>query len=218
MRFKIWQLGLMVAGFATTVVALSSLVTAQKAEVNPEQLVSLRGTIIDLTCAAMGKATLGTWVNTGADHVMPDGTTQENCAAMCLRGGQPAALFSDGKITAVFACNPRGGGELKRVLPHGNAAPITRSLSAPVEVEGLWAGEGTNVFVPVRIRGTTINVETRYGRGGWHVVDCSREGIPFSDSDSLVPNGRGLSSSDFEYWIEFHRKRGQILRAQPGGE
>ncbi len=182
MKFKNSSCGLILVAFAITVVALSSFGTAQKVEVAEDQLVSLTGTVIDLTCAAMGKATQGTWINTGADHVMADGTTQENCAAMCLRGGQPAALFSDGKITAVFACNPRGGGKLKRVLPHGNAAPITRHLRGPVEVEGLWAGEGTNILVPVRMRAATVNVETRYANGGWHVVDCSREGVAFGDS------------------------------------
>lgn len=122
---------------------------AQMAE---PQMVTLKGTVIDLTCASKGKAMANSWMNTEQDHMMPDGNTQKSCATMCLMGGQPAALFADDKISAVFSCNPR--------------ATLAKFAAESVEVQGFWAGEGVDVkpFVPVKIRS---------GSGAWQDVDCA---------------------------------------------
>ena len=116
------------------------------------QTVTLKGTLIDLACAAKGQAMMGSWGNTGQDHMMPNGKTQKSCATMCLRGGQPAALFADNKVTAVFACNPR--------------ATLASYAADSVEVQGFWAGTGSDVkpFVPTKIRS---------GSGAWKDVDCA---------------------------------------------
>lgn len=116
------------------------------------QMVSLSGTIIDLTCASKGKAMMNAWKNTEQDHMMPDGKVQKDCATMCLKGGQPAALFSGGQITAVFACNPR--------------TTLSEFAAQTVEVQGFWAGDGKDVktFVPQKIRAK--------GSGSWKDVNC----------------------------------------------
>ena len=46
------------------------------------------------------------WRNVEDNHMMPDGE-MKSCATTCLKGGQPAALFSGGQITAVFSCSPQ---------------------------------------------------------------------------------------------------------------
>ncbi len=101
------SLGLAVWVFAITVLAVPFFGAGIKAQMEqlPER-VMVRGTVIDLNCASTGKALMGSWKNTELDHMMPDGTIQKNCLEMCLKGGQPAALFSRGQITAVLACNP----------------------------------------------------------------------------------------------------------------
>ncbi len=118
------------------------------------ETVTLKGKVIDLTCAAKGHAMMGSWHNAEqADHMSPEGK-QPNCAEMCLRGGQPAALFSSGKIQAVFACNPR--------------ATLANYAAQEVEVRGFWAAqakEGLSTFVPQKIR--------KAGSGDWQDVDCA---------------------------------------------
>ena len=108
------SLGLSVWVFAITVLAVSFFGVGIKAQTELPERVMVRGTVIDLSCASTGKALTGSWENTGLDHMMADGTIQKNCLEMCLKGGQPAALFSRGEITAVLACNPRGGGDIQR--------------------------------------------------------------------------------------------------------
>jgi len=122
------------------------------AQMGQPDMVSLRGTLIDLTCAAKGNAMMNSWANTKQDHMMPDGNVQKSCATMCLQGGQPAALFAGNQITAVLACNPR---------------PTLANYAAQnVEVQGFWAGAGSDVkpFVPMKIRS---------GSGSWQDVDCA---------------------------------------------
>ena len=137
-----------------------------QAQMKQPQTVVLKGRIIDLSCGAKGKERLGTWNNVGQDHVMADGRIQKDCATMCLMGGQPAALFSGNKVTAVLACNPRGSGASEHTL--------AKYASAPVEIQGYWVGSETEVkvFVPLQLRRTVLSIESRYGSGGWRDLDC----------------------------------------------
>lgn len=131
---------------------LLGMVAGVQAQMNEPEKVTLKGSVIDLTCASKGFAMSGKWVNAEEDHMMPDGKTQPSCATMCLRGGQPAALFDGNGITAVFACNPR--------------ATLANYASQEVEVQGYWAGDGkdVNTFVPLKIRA---------GSGSWQDVNCA---------------------------------------------
>jgi len=161
MRLKSFsKLGLMVTVFTLTLFLVSLFVTAQTQE--PETVV-IRGRVVDLTCAVKGKVMTEAWNNVGQDHMMADGNIQKGCAAMCLTGGHPAALFSDNAIKAVFACNPRGSGVSEYTL--------AKYAAAPVELQGYWASAG--VFVPQKVRRTTLSVESRYGSGGWRTLDCA---------------------------------------------
>jgi hypothetical protein len=174
LRYKSWsQLGFILCALAITVLAMFFLgtpATAQLdlAETKQPEAVVLKGRIVDLTCAVNGKIMTGTWNNVAADHKMADGNIQKACGTMCLKGGQPAALFSDNQITAVLACNPQGTEEAFYYL--------AKYLATPVEVEGHWAAGGadTKIFVPVRIRRGVLGLESRVGNrtGGWRVLDC----------------------------------------------
>ena len=153
MRFNNFsKRGLVMAAVALTVLAVSFFGTDVAAQMGQPETVSLRGTLIDLSCAAKGNAMMNSWDNTGQDHMMPDGNVQKSCATMCLMGGQPAALFADNQITAVLACNPR--------------ATLAAYAAQSVELQGFWAGAGSDVkpFVPTRIRS---------GSGAWEDVDCA---------------------------------------------
>ena len=150
----------MVTVVTLTLFMVSLFVKAQTQE--PETVV-IRGRVVDLTCAVKGKVMTEAWNNVGQDHMMADGNIQKGCAAMCLTGGHPAALFSDDRITAVFACNPRGSGVSEYNL--------AKYAAAPVELQGYWAS--ARVFVPHKVRRTTLSVESRYGSGGWRTLDCA---------------------------------------------
>ena len=123
-----------------------------QAQMGQPDMVSLKGTLIDLTCAAKGNAMMNSWGNTKQDHMMADGNMQKSCATMCLQGGQPAALFASNQVTAVLACNPR--------------PTLSKYAAQNVEVQGFWAGSGSDVkpFVPMKIRA---------GSGSWQDVDCA---------------------------------------------
>ncbi|MCH6569171.1 MAG: hypothetical protein IH794_03645 [Acidobacteria bacterium] len=123
-----------------------------EAQMGQPDTVSLKGTLIDLTCAAKGNAMMNSWGNTKQDHMMADGNVMKSCATMCLQGGQPAALFAGNQITAVLACNPRN--------------TLAQYAAQDVEVQGFWAGSGSDVkpFVPMKIR---------TGSGSWQEVDCA---------------------------------------------
>jgi len=122
------------------------------AQMKQPKEVTLSGTVIDLSCAAKGKAMMDSWKNTEDDHMMPDGNVQKQCATMCLKGGQPAALFAKGEIAAVFACNARG--------------TLSDFAAKSVNVQGYWAGDGNEVktFVPMKIRS---------GSGSYQDVNCA---------------------------------------------
>lgn len=115
---------------------------------------TLFGKLVDLTCAAKGRAMMDSWHNAeNNDHKTQDGIV-EACASACLKSGQPAALFNGKKITAVFTCDPK---------------PTLADYAArDVEVQGFWVGHKKDEvasFVPRKIRGKG---ETR-----WVEVDCA---------------------------------------------
>ncbi len=139
--------------FAVTAFAVSFFGAELQAQMKKPKMVTLSGTVIDLTCASKAKAMMDSWGNTKNDHMMPDGKVQKSCAVMCLKGGQPAALFSGRKIIAAFACNPR--------------ATLADFAAESVEVQGFWAGDGKDVktFVPQKIRAK--------GSSAWQDVNCA---------------------------------------------
>jgi hypothetical protein len=125
----------------TVAVATGAVAAPKKATVS--------GTVIDVTCASKAKAMMDSWANTKNDHMMPGGKTAPGCATMCLKGGQPAALFDGEKISAVFACNPR--------------ATLANFAAQEVDVQGFWGPN--NTFVPEQIRAK--------GSADWSAVDCA---------------------------------------------
>ncbi|MFQ5739225.1 MAG: hypothetical protein ACE5JX_09435 [Acidobacteriota bacterium] len=147
---------IVLSGLAATVLVSSFFVAdvqGQMMKMMKPKMVTLKGTVIDLTCSAKGKAMMNSWHNAKSDdHMTPDGP-KKTCATMCLKGGQPAALFSGDSITAVFACNPQ--------------ATLSNFAQDNVEVRGFWAGDGTSVktFVPQKIR--------KSGSGSWQDVNCA---------------------------------------------
>ncbi len=151
------------------VLATSFLRTRVQSKENDPPTVRLKGRVVDLTCAVKGRVAMGAWNNIAQDHMMEDGNLQKGCASLCLLGGQPAALFSDNKITAVFACNPRGSG----AAPH-QGYTLAGNVAQASEVEGYWLDDRaeTGLFVPLKIRRAILTAERRYGSGGWLELDC----------------------------------------------
>ena len=153
MKFNSSSKWALLISLAILVLATSFLGTRAKAQGNDPHTVILKGRIIDLTCAVKGKVAMGAWNN----------------IALCLLGGQPAALFSDNKITAVFACNPQGSG----AAPH-QGYTLAGNVAQASEVEGYWLDDNaeTGIFVPLKIRRAILTAERRYGSGGWLELDC----------------------------------------------
>ena len=128
------------------------LAISASAQMAGPKVVTLSGKVMDLTCAAKGKVMMDSWTNAENDeHKTPDGP-QPGCATMCLKGGQPAALFADGKIEAVFGCNPR--------------ATLADFAAKDVEVKGFWAGgKKDDIFIPQQI--------VAKGSSDWQEVNCA---------------------------------------------
>lgn len=116
------------------------------------KMATIRGTVVDLTCASKAYAMGMKWVNTKENHMLEGGKAEEKCATMCLQGGQPAAVFNGSTLTAVLACNPR--------------ATLAKYASKEVELQGFWAADDKDVktFVPQKVRA---------GSGAWTDVDCA---------------------------------------------
>ena len=126
---------------------IAGVVTAQMME---PKMTTIKGSIVDLTCASKGHATMGKWMNAKDDHMTPEGA-KKGCGTMCLKGSQPAGLFDGKTVTAVFACNP--------------AATLSAYSAKQVEVQGFWSGDDTlKSFVPAKIR---------EGSGAWKEVQCT---------------------------------------------
>jgi hypothetical protein len=121
------------------------------AQMGKPKMATLSGKVIDLTCSAKAKTMMNSWTNAENDeHMTPDGK-KPGCATMCLKGGQPAALFNGKDIVAVFGCNPR--------------ATLSNYAAKDVEVTGFWGGgKGAKTFIPQKIRS---------GSGEWQDVDCA---------------------------------------------
>ena len=125
---------------------VAGVATAQMME---PKMSTIKGSVVDMTCASKGHAMMGKWVNAKDDHMMPDGV-KKGCGTMCLQGSQPAGLFDGKTISAVFACNP--------------AATLSVYSGKQVEVQGFWAGsDAVKTFVPMKIR---------EGSGSWADVKC----------------------------------------------
>ena len=168
MRLSSWsKMTLLMFALAMSLLVMSFLRTRVEAQTNQPQTVTVGGWLLDLTCAVKGQIMTGAWDNIGQDHMMADGHIQKNCATLCLRGGQPAALFSANKITAILDCNPRGSG--------ASRSSLARFVAMEVEVQGYWADRAaeTPIFVPAKIRRGVLRARDRYSEsGGWRDVDC----------------------------------------------
>ena len=105
---------------------------------------TVKGKLIDLSCAQKGMVMMSSKYNAENDtHKTPKGDVAK-CGTMCLKGGQPAGLFSDGKVKAhmfqaglVIAFCLKGGdkeatdalmGVTKAVQKGGKVTPSVRNL------------------------------------------------------------------------------------------
>ncbi len=137
--------------FGLTALAVASLTFAREMQMKQPEMRTIKGTVIDLTCASKGHAMMGMWANAKDDHMMEDGKLQKGCGAMCLGSGQPAGLFDGKTVTAVFACNP--------------AMSLASLSGKDVEVQGFWAGgKDVKTFVPTKVR---------EGARAWADVTCA---------------------------------------------
>lgn len=135
------------------VVAICLMAASVYAQMMKEpEMKTIKGSVIDMTCASKGHAMSGMWGNAKDDHMMADGKMQKGCGTMCLKGlNQPAGLFDGKTVSAVFACNP--------------SLTLAEYSGKQVEVQGFWAGEDSvKTFVPAQIR---------EGSGAWKPVACS---------------------------------------------
>ena len=133
-----------VAVFALVFVLVAGVASAQ--EMKKPETVTISGKLVDLSCAAKGQTMMGSDNNAiNNDHMTPNGKV-ESCATMCLKGGQPAGIYSDGKLTATLLANA--------------SLNLYKFAAKDVEVQGFWAGkkkDKTATFVPakIRVKGTT---------------------------------------------------------------
>ena len=139
-------------GFALVVMAGVATGT-QAMEMAEPEIVTVSGKVVDVSCAVKGRAMMGNWGNVEQDHMTEEGH-QKNCATMCLEMGQPAGLFANDRLEAVFACNPR--------------ATLVEYAAEDVEVRGFWAGgpnDAARTFAPMQIRVA--------GSRDWKPVECA---------------------------------------------
>ena len=93
---------------------------------------------------------------TNDTHMTPKGP-KEACATMCLKSGQPAGLYSDGKITATLLADA--------------SKNLYKFAAQEVDIEGFWAGKEDNevkTFVPSKIRAKGGKKWTEVKTGGMH--------------------------------------------------
>jgi hypothetical protein len=133
-------------GLALSLVAFSASAEAKKKEMKAPKTVTISGKLVDLSCAAKGEAMMGNNHNAlNNDHMTPKGK-MSSCATMCLKGGQPAGIYSKGKLTATLLANA--------------SLNLYKFAAKDVEVQGFWAGkkkDDVKTFMPakIRIKGTT---------------------------------------------------------------
>ncbi len=128
-----------VAMLALTFILVAGIAAAS--ETKKPETVTISGKLVDLSCAAKGQAMMGSDHNAvNDDHMTPKGEV-ENCATMCLKGGQPAGIYKDGKLTATLLANA--------------SLNLYKFAAKDVEVMGFWAGkkeDKTATFMPAKIR------------------------------------------------------------------
>lgn len=111
------------------------------AQMGKPETVTISGKLIDLSCSAKGMVMMNSDANArNNDHMTPDGK-KEACATMCLKGGQPAGVFKDGKIVATLLANA--------------SINLYKFAADDVEIQGFWAGQKQDkvrTFVPGKIR------------------------------------------------------------------
>ena len=133
-----------VSMFVLAFALLAGVAGAQ--DMKKPETVTISGKLVDLSCAAKGQAMMGSDNNAiNNDHMTPNGNV-ESCATMCLKGGQPAGIYSDGKLTATLLANA--------------SLNLYKFAAKDVEVQGFWAGkkkDKTATFMPakIRVKGTT---------------------------------------------------------------
>lgn len=141
---RIRKLVVPVAVFTSIFTLVVGVAGAQ--DMKKPETVTISGKLVDLSCAAKGQALMGSDNNAiNNDHMTPNGKV-ESCATMCLKGGQPAGVYSDGKLTATLLANA--------------SLNLYKFAAKDVEVQGFWAGkkkDRTATFMPtkIRVKGTT---------------------------------------------------------------
>ena len=136
--------GLMLLAAFAIGIAMASGAYAQsgdKGKMSKPETATISGKLIDMSCAAKGQALMGSDHNAVNDkHMTPTGEV-EQCATMCLRGGQPAGIYNNGKITATLLANP--------------SLNLYKFAAKDVDVQGFWAGKSKDrvaTFMPAKIR------------------------------------------------------------------
>ena len=141
---RIRKLVVPVAVFTFVFALVAGVASAQ--DTKKPETVTISGKLVDLCCAAKGQAMMGSDNNAiNDDHMTPKGK-MASCATMCLKGGQPAGIYSDGKLTATLLANA--------------SLNLYKFAAKDVEVQGFWAGkkkDKTATFMPakIRVKGTT---------------------------------------------------------------
>ncbi len=133
--------------------SLSLLAAVSWAQAGRPQLVTVSGLIVDVTCAVKHKAMTDSWHNAENNKHKTEEGVKPACAEMCLRGGQPAGLYANGRIEAGLACNPR--------------MTLADYAAQEVELQGYWGGgkyDRMRTFIPQKIR--------KKGEGEWKTVNC----------------------------------------------
>lgn len=136
------------------IAAFAFSMTIGSAVAAPET-VTISGTVIDLGCATKGMAMMGSNYNAENDtHKTPKGE-MTSCATKCLKGGQPAGLYKDGKVVAVFLANAK--------------FTLSNYAQKNVEVQGFWGGsKDMNTFFPQKIREVGTSDWTEVQTSGAH--------------------------------------------------
>ena len=136
--------GLMLFAAFAVVLAFTSVAQAQAGDMgkmSKPETVTISGKLIDMSCAAKGQALMGSDHNAVNDtHMTPKGEMAQ-CATMCLKGGQPAGIYNNGKITATLLANP--------------SLNLYKFAAKDVDVQGFWAGKSKDkvaTFMPAKIR------------------------------------------------------------------
>lgn len=131
---------LAIAIAATMVLAAAVGVQSVDAQNKPEKT-TISGVLVDMTCATKGMKLMDSDHNAvNNEHKTPDGMV-ESCATNCLKGGQPAGIYSDGKIQALLLANP--------------SVNLYKFATKTVDIQGWWAGDDDDEvksFVPAKIR------------------------------------------------------------------